>query len=307
MNQNQRSYEEVNAQSNNPRWEPQKNMNTQGYPMMLEGYFKKERTAPGRNGAFKVIELATINPDGTVGNIYDISGGAVLEDKMGQVKIGTWVGIRYDGKVMSKSGGNSYNDWKVFQDHNAIPYQQVFGEAPVQRTVQSASTHNNVAQQNNNGNQQNNGFPNQANNFNQNAGNGQQQQNNNFQQNQQGNGNGFPHQNNGNGFPQQNNGNVGVSQQNNNSGFPQQNQGTPGNGFPQQNQGAAATNFPQQNNSAPANNFPQQNHGTGFPQQNNGAGNGFPQQNGNFPNQAGNNAPAGQNNNLSYKEDDLPF
>ena len=147
MNQTQntgRNYAEVAAGgSDNPRWEPNKNDANPSYPKELEGYFKKFTELPGRNGSFYVAEIQMMNPDGTLGQCVDISGGKVLEDKLKTIALNSWIMIQYLGKVASK-GGNTYNDWKTFVDDGAVPLHQLMGlPAPVQHFQQQAP----VAQQ----------------------------------------------------------------------------------------------------------------------------------------------------------------
>lgn len=141
MNQNQntgRNYAEVAAGgSNNPRWEPTKNEQTPNYPMQLEGYFKKMSELPGANGPFNVAEVQMVNPDGTLGQCVDVSGGKVLDEKLRVIPLGSFVMIQFKGKVQGKN--NKYNDWATFVDENAVPLHQVMGlPAPAQPFQQSA-------------------------------------------------------------------------------------------------------------------------------------------------------------------------
>lgn len=127
MNQ-ERQYRQVQGGgSDNPRWEPQKNEMNNTYPKELSGYLKDTREIQGQNGAFMVAEIQMINQDGSPGNIVDVSGGKVLDDAIQKVDIGSFIMIRYEGKVKSKIGGRTYNSWAIFVDDNAVPLQQLGG------------------------------------------------------------------------------------------------------------------------------------------------------------------------------------
>jgi hypothetical protein len=136
MNPNQqnqtRSYTEVAAGgSDNQRWEPNKNDANPSYPKQIEGYYKTTKELPGKNGSFMVSEIQMVNPDGSLGICVDVSGGKVLEEKLRNISLGSFVMIQYKGKVQGKL--NSYNDWATFVDENAVPLHQLMGvPAPVQ-------------------------------------------------------------------------------------------------------------------------------------------------------------------------------
>jgi hypothetical protein len=136
--QNDRFQEVGSSSSNNPRWEPQKTPLIQGalFPV-LDGYFKDLRELVGQKGPFSVAVVTTMNPDGTLGPDVDISGGKTLEDKLNDVPLGTFIRIQYEGKVRSKSSGNDYNNFKVFKDEGAIPFQQLGGNVRVQHQQQN--------------------------------------------------------------------------------------------------------------------------------------------------------------------------
>jgi len=144
MNQQNDRFQEVgSSSSNNPRWEPQKTDLIPGAPFpVLDGYFKDLRELNGQKGAFTVAVITTVNPDGSLGQDVDISGGKALEDKLNEVPLGTFIRIQYEGKVKSKSTGNNYNNFKVFKDTNAIPFNQLGGHVKPQSQQQS----NNSAQ-----------------------------------------------------------------------------------------------------------------------------------------------------------------
>lgn len=133
MNQNQQpNWTPVGAQSNNERWSPQKevNYNPQNPGNIIMGYLKDITERPGNNGPFNVVEIATVNPGTrTLGSVFDVSGGKVLDDMLNKIDLGSFICIKYTGKARSK-GGNTYNTWEVYRDDNAIPFQQLGGQAP---------------------------------------------------------------------------------------------------------------------------------------------------------------------------------
>lgn len=147
--QNDRFQEVGSSSSNNPRWEPQKTQLMQGQPFpVLDGYFKDLRELVGQKGPFSVAVVTTMNPDGTLGQDVDISGGKTLEDKLNDVPLGTFIRIQYEGKVRSKSTGNDYNNFKVFKDDGAIPFQQLGGNVRVQQQAPAQQVFNPNQQQN---------------------------------------------------------------------------------------------------------------------------------------------------------------
>ncbi len=165
MNQNQnteRKFTEVNAQSNNRRWEPHKNEADAKYPKEVGGYFKDMRQMPGSNGEFAVAVIVSVKPDGTLGEEFDVAGGSVLEDKLNQVAMGSYVHMKYEGKKPSKTPGRNYNDWKVFVDENAVKFAELGGVAKVavaKTAAPAQNTQQNNTQQNGNnvvGNNSNN-------------------------------------------------------------------------------------------------------------------------------------------------------
>lgn len=135
MNQNQtteRSYTQVgSSSSNNPRWEPTKNAHNPQYPTTLEGYFVKLREITGANGTFKVAEIQTVDVNGTLSTLVDVSGGKVLDDKLSTIPLGAFIMIKFGGKQPSKTPGRTYNVWETYIDENAIPYHQLGGVAQV--------------------------------------------------------------------------------------------------------------------------------------------------------------------------------
>lgn len=139
--QNQGGFQEVgNNSSNNPRWEPQKTQLVSGAPFpRLEGYFKELREINGQNGVFCVAVIVTMNPNGTLGQEVDVSGGKVLDDKLEEIPLGSFIALQYEGKHPSKVGGRTYNLWKTFVDPGAVSYAQLGGmvkQTPVQNNNQ---------------------------------------------------------------------------------------------------------------------------------------------------------------------------
>lgn len=145
---NQRQYTEVTNTSNNERWEPQKS-NQQinpNSPPTIEGYYKKQREQTGANGAFIVHEIALVDASGNLSQDIDVSGGVALDDMLEKIPLGTFICLQYLGKVPSKTPGRSYNNWKLFKDDNAIPYNKLAGNTGSQQQVSSAApVYNNQA------------------------------------------------------------------------------------------------------------------------------------------------------------------
>lgn len=124
----ERNYEKVSGGSDNARWEPHKSnqpVDPNNQPK-LEGYYTDCKEIKGPNGMFNVHTIQTINEDGTLGQSFDCSLGAVMDDILGtKIKLGSFVCVVYKGKKPSKTPGRSYNDIDVFQDKNAVPFNQL--------------------------------------------------------------------------------------------------------------------------------------------------------------------------------------
>lgn len=140
-----RQYTKVSGGSDNKRWEPNKLTTAidPKNPPMLEGYYEKINELPGPNGVFTVHTIHTLNEDGSIGEAFDVSLGAVLDDVLGKTPIGSWVCVVYKGKKPSKTPGRSYNDLDLFVDNNAIPYNEmlkaVAGSTKSENTSQSTA------------------------------------------------------------------------------------------------------------------------------------------------------------------------
>ena len=151
-NQNQRQFTEVGSNtSNNARWEPTKMQFSRGQEPFLDGYFKSLTELQGPNGMFNVACIVTVNPDGSLGEEVDVSGGMTLENKLREIPLGSFIRIVYEGKAKSKTPGRTYNVFKTYVDANAIPYSQLGGvsapavQKPVQQ-MQQQSFNNNAPQ-----------------------------------------------------------------------------------------------------------------------------------------------------------------
>jgi len=128
----QRNFSEIGGGSTNPRWEPQKSPFDSNNPPYMDGYFVRSKELKGKKGPFNVYEFHPVDANGNLTDTkVDVAGGFVFEDKMNQVRVGSFVRVQYEGKGKSKSTGNDVNYWKILVDQNALPYEKVVGGAPV--------------------------------------------------------------------------------------------------------------------------------------------------------------------------------
>lgn len=152
MNQGNRNWAEVSGGSDNTQWKPhatEKNgmMYDPNNPSNFkEGYLSGVKDIKGKDGVFVVFEIQTMNPDGSLGEVFDIIGDTVLKDRLDKIEIGAYVGLKYEGRTHKKgyptnspwSQTNSYHNWKVFEDKNAVKLQSLMGikssGAPVSNT-----------------------------------------------------------------------------------------------------------------------------------------------------------------------------
>jgi hypothetical protein len=152
MNQVKRNWSEVSGGSDNTQWKPHATeKNGMAYDPnnpnnFKEGYLSGVKEIKGKDGVFTVFEIQTMNPDGSLGEVFDIIGDTVLKDRLEKIEIGSYVGLKYEGRVHKKnyptnspwSQTNSYHNWKVFEDTNAVKLQQLMGiktnGAPVSNT-----------------------------------------------------------------------------------------------------------------------------------------------------------------------------
>jgi len=139
--QQPRQWAKVAGSSDNQRWEPQKlvpfDPNNPANAMI--GYLKDRRDINGANGPFTVFQIQTVAPNGEFGPELDVSGGKVLEEALDKIALNSFICIKYLGKVASRAGGKSYNNWDVFEDKSAVPLNVLLGQnAPQASTFQQA-------------------------------------------------------------------------------------------------------------------------------------------------------------------------
>lgn len=164
MNNSQnRNFEEVQGGSTNAQWKPQateKNgmvFDPNSPSNALEGYYIEERDVKGQQDRyFKVITFRTMNPDGSFGEDVDVIGDTVLVDRMSKIPMNSYCRVEYHGRLHKKgyatnmpwSQTNSYHNWKVFVDKNAVPFDQLMGkmQGSVQQPVQQQTNFNQAAQ-----------------------------------------------------------------------------------------------------------------------------------------------------------------
>ena len=141
MDTGKRNWAEVSGGSDNTPWKPQATEKTgMAYDPnnpnnFKEGYLAGVKEIKGKDGVFVVFEIQTMNPDGSLGEVFDIIGDTVLKDRLDKIEIGAYVGLKYDGRAFKKgyesnqhwSQTNSYHTWKVFEDKNAVKLQSLMG------------------------------------------------------------------------------------------------------------------------------------------------------------------------------------
>lgn len=105
---------------------------------IMEGYYIERADIPGKdNKTFAVHKIHEVMPDGSLGTIWGVSGGMVLDERMENITLGSFVQIKYAGRKHKKgipvtnafSQTNSFHLWETAIDSNAIPYQQISGKA----------------------------------------------------------------------------------------------------------------------------------------------------------------------------------
>ena len=97
-----------------------------------EGYYVAVNEMTSKDGPFKIHSIQTVNPDKTLGEVFSISGGKVLDDKMSELKLNAFIGIEYMGRNYKKgyetnkhwSQTNSYHIFKVGQNPKAPTYAE---------------------------------------------------------------------------------------------------------------------------------------------------------------------------------------
>jgi len=144
MNQNQNNQQQPQRNWNQvqgggdagTRWEPQKKeFNPQDPYNIIQGYFKEVLEKKGPEGLFNVIQIHTVNQNGSLGELFDCTATKVLNEQLEKITIGSYICIKYCGKVQAKTGGRSYHTWETFVDLNAIPYSQLAGVAKASAPV----------------------------------------------------------------------------------------------------------------------------------------------------------------------------
>lgn len=136
---------EVKATSNNGfAFDPKnKEFNT------LEGYFVEEVDMPAKNGGkpYKIYKIHEVLPDGSMGDVFGIINDKVLDDRMEAAAVGSYIRIEYLGRTRLKSTPptapisqtNSYHNWEVSIDRNAIPYNTASGKNLPAATVSNGT------------------------------------------------------------------------------------------------------------------------------------------------------------------------
>lgn len=97
-----------------------------------EGYYVAVNEMTGKDGPFKIHSIQTVNPDKTLGEVFSITAGKVLDDKMAEIKLNSFIGIEYLGRHYKKgyeaaknwSQNNSYHIWFVGQQASAPDYNK---------------------------------------------------------------------------------------------------------------------------------------------------------------------------------------
>lgn len=155
MNQGQqRQFRTVGGGGENQTWKIQaveKNgfaYNPQGNNT-LQGYFSNEREVTGTGPdakPFVVVTITTVNPDGSLGESIDVIADTVLKDRLSKINMNSYVCLTYMGRAFKKgypqdrgwTQTNSYHNWEVGVDDNAIPLNQLTGRtsAPAQNAQQ---------------------------------------------------------------------------------------------------------------------------------------------------------------------------
>jgi hypothetical protein len=138
-----RKFETVSGGSNGQRWEPQmkeKNFMKMGTDNIKEGYLLSSKELPGKeaNKPFIIFSIQTINADGKFGPVVEVAGDAVLTEKFSKLSFGAYIRVEYKGRLHKKeiknmpgytpdvafTQTNSYHNWEVGVDPNAIPYAE---------------------------------------------------------------------------------------------------------------------------------------------------------------------------------------
>lgn len=137
----ERSFKKVSGGSNGTPWKPhmtEANFMKMGDDPVKEGYLLSSRIVNGKEKPFEVFSIQEVNPDGTFGQVYEVIGDTVLLDKFKAVPFGSYIRAEYKGRIHKKAirevkgyhpgapftQTNSFHNWEVGVDENAIPYAE---------------------------------------------------------------------------------------------------------------------------------------------------------------------------------------
>lgn len=139
-----RNYETVGGSTQSTPWDPRATEKN-GFHFkagddknnVMEGYYVEKADIMGKeNKTFAVHKIHEVLSDGTMGTIWGTSGGMVLDERMDNVPIGSFIRLEYTGRKHKKgipptnamSQTNSFHTWDVKIDRNAVPYNQLTGK-----------------------------------------------------------------------------------------------------------------------------------------------------------------------------------
>lgn len=150
-------FRKVGGTSDNATWSPQatsKNGFQYDPNNYLEGYYTDMREGVGQNKQ-SVHTIQTINQDGSLGDTYDIWGDSVLNDRLGQVNLGSYIFVKYCGRQLKKglpqqawTQNNSYHIWDVGVDDNAVPYSNIVSGPAMASNAQAGQASRSTGVQN---------------------------------------------------------------------------------------------------------------------------------------------------------------
>lgn len=155
-----RNFEKVGGKTDSTPWKPMA-VETNGFHFdpkddennIMEGYYIERADIPGKdNKTFTVHKVHEVLKDGSLGTVWGVSGGMVLDERMENIEIGSFVQIKYAGRKHKKgipvtnafSQTNSFHMWETAIDRNAIPYKQLTGKTLAQ-PVNNAAPQNNTS------------------------------------------------------------------------------------------------------------------------------------------------------------------
>lgn len=155
MNQNQQNqnsrFQEVGGYDKGTAWDPRAKQENNftfipGSPNNhIEGYLHSTRQVPNRSGGLSTIWcIQVVNSDGTLGEIFDIFGDTVLNDRLQRTPMQAYICLEYKGRQHKKnmsgpwSQTNSYHVWFVGVDGNVMPMAQVIATKGVRMPPKAA-------------------------------------------------------------------------------------------------------------------------------------------------------------------------